>query len=211
MSKVIKGQPQILTFTIEDGIEPKLECLQQCLQLNATSSGKLIQKCAAILACSISKNMEPKVDWLQQRLVLNNEQLLKMVWRRPTLFHYSIPDTMEPTLLWLQDCLSLSNNGLSCVLTVHPPMFGYNVTTNLVPTFEFYEQCVGTKGAQSLLVSYPSPFGASLEKWLKPRLEEATKLGFKVDSGLLQQIATYTEDQWCRSFDKQREKKGVIL
>jgi len=158
----------------------------------------------------MSENLASKLDWLQKRLGLNDEQLSKMVWKCPNLFQYSIPKKMEPTLLWLQEWLGLGNDGLSRVLTRVPTLFHCSVDTNLVPTFEFYERCIGTRETQELLRSYPTLLCYSLERRLKPRLEEVKNLGLEVDSAMLMRMGQYTEDQWRKSVACRRKKSGVL-
>ena len=52
------------------------------------------------------------------------------------------------------------------------------------------------KNARVLLTAYPRLFLASLEKRLKPRLQEAQNLGLTIDALMLRRIAIYKEDDW---------------
>ena len=49
----------------------------------------------------------------------------------------------------------------------------------------------------------PSSFNRSLEKRLKPRLEEAQDAGMIVDSKCLQLIMKYTDNQWAKKIIKE--------
>jgi hypothetical protein len=65
---------------------------------------------------------------------------------------------------------------------------------------EFYSHAIDNEaGAFELIVQDPRLFGASLEKRLKPRLEEAQNVGIVIDAACLRRIAKYTNDKWNAS------------
>ena len=107
---------------------------------------------------------------------------------------------MEPTLEWLQQRLRLDDAAVSEMIQKLPALFGCNVDTNLKPTLNFYIDALGDKReACALVIDRPNLFGYSLEKRLKPRLEDARDAGIVIDSGCLSRIAMYTNDKWQKS------------
>ena len=78
-----------------------------------------------------------------------------------------------------------------------PSLFCYNIDSNLEPTLNFYIDALGEEStAISFVTKNPSSLRMSLEKRLKPRLEEAQAAGMKIDSTCLQYIWRDTNDQW---------------
>ena len=88
-----------------------------------------------------------------------------------------------------------------------PTLFGLSVGANLEPTLNFHIKALGDEGeALALLIRGPRLFGSSLEKRLKPRLEEALDAGLVIDKNCLQRIGLYTEKRWQSSLVSQSKK-----
>ena len=85
-----------------------------------------------------------------------------------------------------------------------PSLFCYNIDSNLEPTLNFYIDALDgdENKAISFVTKNPSSFGRSLEKRLKPRLEEAQSIGMKIDYTCLNYITRHTNDEWNRKVAK---------
>jgi hypothetical protein len=148
---------------------------------------------------SIPDNLEPKLNWLQERLNLNDAQVSKIVRGLPTIFACSIPNKLEPTLKWLQGRLSMDGDELAKLVGAQPPLLGLSISTNLEPTLDFYQECIGIEGTKELLARNPVLLMVSLERRLKPRLEQLKGAKLEVDAGWLLRMAKNTEAQWQAS------------
>ena len=192
-----------MLLSIEDNMEPTLEWLQHRLSLTNEQLSKVIQKRPTIISLSIIDNTEPKLDWLQHRLSLSDEELSKMIQRYTALFNYNVEGNLEPKLVWIQDRLSLTDEQLTTMIQHLPALLGYDIHNNLEPTLDFYINVLGDESeAISFVTKNPSSFGFSLEKRLKPRLEEAQSIGMKIDYTCLYYITRHTNDEWNRKVAK---------
>ena len=85
-----------------------------------------------------------------------------------------------------------------------PTLLGYNIDTNLDPTINFYIDALGDESkALDLILRIPASLTYSLEKRLKPRLEEAIDVGMIVNSTCLRYIMVYTDSQWAKKMLKE--------
>ena len=86
-----------------------------------------------------------------------------------------------------------------------PSLFNLNIDTNIDPTLNFYIDALGDEAKALAFVAHPISFGYSLEKRLKPRLQEAKEAGINVDSKFLSSMMTYTEDGWNKRLTRKRQ------
>ena len=88
-----------------------------------------------------------------------------------------------------------------------PPLLGSNIDTNIDPTINFYIDALGDESeALDLIIQRPASLTYSLEKRLKPRLQEAQDAGMIIDSKFLSSMMTYTEDGWNKKLLKEKVK-----
>ena len=106
-------------------VEPKLDWLQQRLDLDAAQLGKLVRRDPTVLRRSVEESLAPKLEYLQTRLDLDAAQLAKIVRVFPQLLRYSVAN-VELTLEWLQTRLGLDAAQLKMVVT-HPSLLGRSV------------------------------------------------------------------------------------
>jgi hypothetical protein len=211
MGKLITKAPTTLRMSISDSLEPKPNWLQTRLLLNEAQMEKLTSTAPNILGLSISDNLEAKLNWLQQRLHLNDAQVSKIVRRRLTIFGSSISNKFEPTLQWLQGRLSLDGDKLAKLVESQPVLLGLSIPTNLGPTLDFHKECIGVEGTNQLLARNPVLLMASLERRLKPRLEQLKRGGPVADAGSLYRMAVKTDVKWQNSIVFQTKKLGETL
>ena len=124
----------------------------------------------------------------------------------PPILGLSITENMEPKLKWLQRRLSLTDEELSKIIQQLPPLLGCNIETNIEPTLNFYINALGDESeALTFVIRDPSSFGRSLEKRLKPRLQEAQDAGMIVNSKCLKLMMKYTDNEWAKKMLKERK------
>jgi hypothetical protein len=155
---------------------------------------------------NIEENLEPKLAWLKARLELDDKGVCKLVKTLPGVFSFNIEANLEPKLAWLQKRLMLDDDSLSVVVQRMPSLLSFNMETNLEPTITFYEDCVGSDATRAMVATSPALICYSLEKRLKPRLADCQEAGIPIDTGTVQRMAKYTEDQWSNGLAFQKTK-----
>ena len=208
LRKMIQQMPAILSFSISDHLQPKLDWLEQ-LGLHDAALMKVIRGNPSIFSKSIS-DLQTKIDWLQTRLHLDGSGIRKIISAKQQILGYSVPDKMEITLNWLQHRLMLSDEGLKIYIKNTPTLLG---CTNLEPTLNFYVYALGNnEEAVALVIQTPALLGYNLEKRLQPRLKEAVDAGLTVDAGCLQSIGQLSNKKWNAYLDsKRKEPSGTEI
>lgn len=206
LSRTVKRHPALLGLSIEDNLGPKISWLQNRLIMTDVELGKLTAQAPILLGLSIEDNIEPKLNWLQDRLKLNEIQVSKIFRVFPAIFGYAVVSKLEPTLRWLQNSLSMEDADLAKMILAQPSLLGYDVENNLEPTFHFYKRQLGAEETKGLLLRDPRLFGASLERRLRPRLEQAREAMLTIDTGCLQRMAKMPKEQWQTSLAYQKMK-----
>ena len=85
-----------------------------------------------------------------------------------------------------------------------PSLLGCNIDTNIEPTLNFYIDALGDeRKALTFVIHNPISLTFSLEKRLKPRLEEATDAGMIIDSTYLRSIMVCTKEKWAKKMLKE--------
>jgi len=160
---------------------------------------KVVLRLPALLGLSIKGNMDPKLDYVQKRLSLDENDLKKVVMRFPQIFTLGVEGTLEPKLKYLQERLSVDEEELSYMIRRMPALFGYKIDLNLEPTIKFYEDLVGVETTKKLILGRPALVTYSLEKRLKPRLDDARNAGITIDSATLIRMGVLTNEAWAAS------------
>jgi hypothetical protein len=160
-----------------------------------------------VLTLSLTDKIEPQLKWLEERLDLNQQQLSRLVLMAPNIMQYSIPDKLQPTLDWLEERLNLKDDddALRTFILKTPTICNLKIDT-LSKKLEFYESLLGVDGARRLMMERPDMFTYSLEKRLKPRLQDAEEEGIAIDYGLVRRMGRLTDNDWEISLDYQTKK-----
>ena len=205
VTKIIRAMPLILTCNFNTTIEPKLTWLEETFDLNQADLARVIQRRPSLLiGFGVNETLVPKTLWLQQRLHLDDTTLRKIVKLCPAILTFS-SDKIEPCLQWLQQELALDDPlALRKFVAGAPCTLGMNTTNNLQPKLDFYKQCLGDEEGSSLVRNNPVLLAVSLEKRLKPRLQEAIKAGIKVDYSEMYKIGMHTPARWQNYIEGQR-------
>jgi hypothetical protein len=89
--------------------------------------------------------------------------------------------------------------------------------TNPEPAIKFYEDCVGSDATRTMIATSPALLGSSIENRLKPRVVDCQEAGIPIDTGTVQRMAKYTEDQWSDGLAKllkqqqQQQQQQLLL
>ena len=199
LSKLIQRQPYTLGCSITDNLEPTLNWIQTRLNFDNRSLSKVVQKMPQIMHQNVESSLEYKLGWLQQRLNLDEAALGKMIQQSPTILGLSIDDNIQPKLIWIQQSLSLTEDGLTAFIKKCPFVLCCNIEKNLEPTLNFYIDALNDDEEEAviyLITQNPTLLIYSLEKRLKPRLQETLRAGIEVNAGYLRKIGQCSEPEW---------------
>ena len=205
LDKISLSTANILTAEI-GVLEERVNWLTDNLNLNENDIVKIVQKQPYILSFRSDINLDPKLDYLQNRLHLDKKSLQKMIMSYPSVLCRGTEENIEPKLDWLQQRLDLDDASLSKMIQLMPSLLSLNVDTNIEPTINFYVGVLGEGEALAFLQQDPIMITYSLEKRLKPRIEQARDAGMIIDTKCLQQIGKLTNDKWQKSLAAQVKK-----
>ena len=173
LRKMILLCPSLLSYTIEDNVEPKVNYYQARLGMNDTALTKMFKKFPILLGYSIEDNIEPKLNWLQQRLNVTDLQLEKLLTKEPNILAKSIEENLEPKIEWLQTRLSLEKTQVGKIVARHPAVLCYSKDENLEPKLNWLQSQLGLNDAQlsKIVRALPAIFGYSTPMKIKPSLK----------------------------------------
>merc|ERR1719221_1137059 len=100
---MVQRFPNILGYSVEDNIEPKIDWLQKRLSLNDSELSILLQKLPSLLGYNVDTNIEPTLNFYIDALG-DEDQALDLVIRMPALIGYSLENRLKPRLQEAQDC-----------------------------------------------------------------------------------------------------------
>ena len=146
-----------------------------------------------------STSLSKKADSIQAALSLSDEELSDLVAKYPSILSVSTEKNLRPKLQYLRTRFQLDDDSLKNLLLNQQPLLGLS-EGNIEDKFQFYSNLIGEREAKRLVVKSSNLLTKSLEKRLKPRLEEVEKMGVKVrwSEILVRRLAIRTPDQWRR-------------
>ncbi len=89
-------EPPLLSFSVEDNMEPKLDWLQQRLDLDDVQLRKMVLTLPGLLVYSVEDNLEPKLAYLEREIGLSRPELREHVLRIPAILAYSLDKRHRP-------------------------------------------------------------------------------------------------------------------
>ena len=196
--KCVIIRPDIL-FWPEESMKESQQWIQQRFGL---SDAKIAQMCRqrSQLLYSNTTTLGDNTNSIQAVLSLSDDELSDLVSKYPAILCcYSIEENIKPKLRYLRTRFELDDDALKNLVLKAPQLFGYS-ETNIEEKLQFYSALAGEREAKRLVIKSSNLLTKSLEKRLKPRLEEVEKCGVKVrwDETLIQRLARRTPDQWER-------------
>jgi len=212
LAKLVKRAPYTLGCSVDENLEPTLDWLQRRLNMDDFSISRVVQKMPRILHLNIESNLEPKLDWLQEEFKLDDEAVGKMVQRAPTIIGLAI-DSWEIKIDWIQSRLGLVDQDLADFVLKSPSILNLTIE-NLSSTLQFFIDALGNeREAVRLVTNNPSLLAYSLERRLKPRLQETRELRLQVDTSCLRRIGQYSDEYWkaATSFVRDHQEFGITV
>ena len=91
-------KPQLLGYSVEANMEPKLDWLQTRLDLDEAQLRKMVLTLPALLSYSVETNMAPKLAYLERETGLSRSELRDRVLRFPQFMSYSLEKRYRPRL-----------------------------------------------------------------------------------------------------------------
>jgi mTERF domain-containing protein len=196
--KYIKRDPALL-FWKEESMKENQLWIQQRFGLGDARIAHMCRHQPQLLYANTT-TLDNKADSIQADLSLSDDELSDLVSKyAPILCCYSPEKNVRPKLQYLRTRFELDDDALKDLILKSPPLFGYP-TDNIEEKLQFYSNLIGEREAKRLVVKSSNLLRQSLEKRLKPRLEEVEKSGAKVrwNETLIRRLAIRTNDQWER-------------
>lgn len=149
------------------------------------------------------------VDWWQSQFKLEKFEFKKnIVLGQPDLLSSLRSTKLAPKLQWLQEELHFDDKGLLNLIQRAPSILNHSITRSCEPKLNFYKMCMGEDEAVRLLQRNPSAFRFSLEKRLKPRLQQLEDLGIPIDGTVVRAMSTCTEKKWHARLERMKEENS---
>ena len=141
--------------------------------------------------------LDDKAGSIQSDLSLSDDELSDLVSKFPTLLGYCPEKNVRQKLRYLRTRFELDEDALKNLVLKQPALFSLS-QGNIEEKLQFYSKLVGEREAKRLVVERSYLLMKSLEKRLKPRLEEVEKSGTKVrwNETLINRLATRRDDLW---------------
>ena len=161
IGKLLVAHPQIFLLSVEQGLRPRIEFLQERCQWNDADVGTLIQSSSAgaVLGLSVEDNLKPTLDFLSQRL--EPEQLSRTVKAHAQLLGLSLANLQSKVSYFdsiEESCpksrasrgmlgnRQLTDSLASRMLIRSPTVFSLSLKDNIAPKVQFL---AGLWGVQS--------------------------------------------------------------
>ena len=177
IQKYVKLAPQIL-FWPEESMKKSQEWIQQRFDLGDTRIAQMCRNRPQLLF-SNTTTLDDKADSIQADISLSDDELSDLVSKSPAILCYSPEEKIKPKLRYLRKRFELDDDALKNLVLKAPSLFGYS-ETNIEEKLQFYSKLVGEREAKRLVIKSNNLLKQSLEKRLKPRLEEVKNSGVKV-------------------------------
>jgi len=185
-----------LLFWPEESMKGNQQWLRQRFGLG---DAKIAQMCRfkPQLLYANATTLDDKAGSIQSDLSLSDDELSDLVSKFPTLLGYCPEKNVRQKLRYLRTRFELDEDALKNLVLKQPALFSLS-QGNIEEKLQFYSKLVGEEEAKRLVVKSSNLLMRSLEKRLKPRLEEVKKIGVKVrwNDTLLRRLAMRTDGQW---------------
>ncbi|GMH13484.1 hypothetical protein Nepgr_015325 [Nepenthes gracilis] len=169
--------PKILTFGVEERLEPMVQFLNTLATKPSDVAGAVI-KFPYIFSHSVEEKLCPLLAFFEA-LGIPEKQLGKMILLNPRIISYSIELKLIKFIDFLAE-LDLTGGGvIGKILMKNPFIMGYSVDKRLQPTVEFLKSVGLTKlDLQRVAVNYPEVLCRDVKKTLEPNFSYLKSCGF---------------------------------
>ena len=198
MKKCIHRMPSILNIS-ESQIRKSYEWIRSLLGDGQSAAGRICRNRPQLLCLGI-EHLQNKVDWYQERLSLTDEEFRKVVANYPTILIISVEDgKMDKKISHLQKIFGINDKAFKEMFLRRPESAALSAERNIEPKMELYGSLLGTERARKLIVESPNLLLESMDKRIKPRLEEIKNAYEYVEwtETLLKRLVVRTPKVWC--------------
>ena len=109
---MIQLLPALLSYSVEDNIEPKLEWLQQHRRLDDAALSNMMQQFPALFGYNIDSNLEPTLNFYIDALG-DEREAVALVLSCPAMLGYSLEKRLRPRLKDAQEAgMFIDSSGL---------------------------------------------------------------------------------------------------
>jgi hypothetical protein len=184
VSQLIETRPQIIQLSIENNLKPRLDFLQERLDLSDTELACWFEKSnSAILGLSVEANLKPTLDFLQT--LVNPSELKKAVRSHPPLLGLSLTNLQEK-VSYFQGLEEPSSHSRLAgrILAKCPSVYSLSLGQNIQPTIEFLSRIWGATPPKRQhvlahrLCEYPTILTLSLEGNIRPTVHFYNRTGY---------------------------------
>ena len=196
--KRIISSPEML-FWPKESMKESQQWIQERFGLGDAKIAQMCRNRSQLLYANTT-TLGDKAASIQTALSLSDDELSDLVSKSPAILCcYSIEENIKPKLRYLRTRFQLDDDALKNLVLNAPALFGLS-RDNIEEKLQFYSALVGEREAKRLVIKSSNLLRQSLEKRLKPRLEEVEKSGVKVrwNETLIQRLAIRTKGQWDR-------------
>ena len=209
MRKIIKRSPNILTFSIEENLEPTIDNIQSIFELSDEELAQLIDRAPDVLIHNISaENTRQRFSLLQEVLGLqvnDIEGLRKFIKRAPQLLFWQ-EESMLESQKWIQQRFGLKNAKIAQMCRNQPGLLYANTTTLGDKADSIQADLSLSDDELSDLVSkYPAILSYCPEKNLRPKLRYL-RTRFELDDDALKTLVLRARPLFGLSEDNIEEK-----
>ena len=99
------GVPQLLSYSLEDNLGPKIIFLRQQLGFSSAETSKLLRLAPKLITLSLDKRIIPLVSYLQSDLGMSPSETRRVLLRFPRLPSYNIESTLRPRVEFIRRTL----------------------------------------------------------------------------------------------------------
>jgi hypothetical protein len=160
LSKLVQAKPQVLGYSVEENMEPKLTWLQMRLAFDDKSLSKLVKSFPSVFSLSMEASLEPKLTWIQDRLLLDDKSLCFVIQRMPPLLGCNIATNLEPTIKFYENCVG--SKAAIQLISKTPSILGSSLENRLKPRLvEFQEAGIPMDTASIIRIAKYTELGWS--------------------------------------------------
>ena len=189
LKKLIMGHPKILSSSIENNLQPKVEFFLRELLVTPTEFGRLmLRRGGSLLEANLQRTLKTKIDFLRTNLALSLTDSDDYTTTTPirnddidVIVEIPNPNDSHVVLTDFQ-----KRRLLAQMLAINPDILTLSIESNLQPKFDFLYKTLDISQSQArfLTLKRPQLFSLSLENNLRPKIQylqtySSTKEEFK--------------------------------